>query len=303
MITNKKECLNVAVIGSFRPKQPKGEQNYSFKGDIEDFQKSARLLGKYIAEGGHNLLVGWSNDHYSKQVGKGQYHFEDTADYHAMLGFIDKLGNRSKDRLQISASEKLLEIRQLARNFEGFKPFKYFSTKCKLSDEGELNYFDYLRNSEFSSIGVPINEYRNSVVKPLESIPNCWLRTNICKHIASKQEVDLLVILGGGKATMVAVDAAFRKNKAIISFSESGGTSQRYLQDEDYTDQRDLHQNVTNLFDENTKVESPEVKNFFLKSLLENYYSSSDSQTQGSPFLWLKRFINHPEIKSLLAKG
>ena len=55
-----KQRLRVAVIGSFRLRQPEGEQEYAFKGNIANFKKSARILGSYIAQGNHEMLVAWS---------------------------------------------------------------------------------------------------------------------------------------------------------------------------------------------------------------------------------------------------
>lgn len=209
--------IRVGIAGSYR----EFDKRYQFSRSKEEFYKTCQLIGSLLAqqERVSELVIGISNDHLEEQMGRVwltengeptmKYKMEDTGDYHALIGFLSELSPDSKSKVTLLASQKTMEggsTEHLEIKLNPFmeREFEHLST-------GNKHTFDEFE-SRMEVTNISPNNLR-SVILQESLVP----------------KVDLLILVGGGKATDKAYDQAVLRNKFILPLPYFNGMSLKYL--------------------------------------------------------------------------
>ena len=210
-----------------------------------------------------------------------------------MLGFIDELDKKSKCRLQILASEDLLYIVKLALKtkksleirksffskisavFQSIRIFFRFAIKEKkwilgldrIAGQHAHKHFNRLITSEEIRPSLDISSYvKNNELASKIRITNTCLRTVVFNKVV--EEIDVLVVLGGGKATESAMSrAATMYRKIVIPFAEHGGVAKGYVGKSGYRENIYLHREVFDVHQGELNVEDKATQTIFLERL------------------------------------
>lgn len=249
--------IKVGVIGSWREQElNEGERVYYKK---KDFPLVCEQIGEQLANNNYSLVVAWSNDFLYKQVLNNAYHFENTADYHVLKGFFKNQFTQSiiyLSKLNFEIFALSIKIREWKNQIPQEKwillnnEFKNkTSNSLKLpdslidflsKDENELiqklrkmqigkydglGYLSYLIESDLQLISrvVNLNNYN--------ALSDKLLRSEITLDVFLPK-IDLLITIGGGKTTRIALDYAMNKQLPVISILSFGGETDKFFSDE-----------------------------------------------------------------------
>jgi hypothetical protein len=252
-----KSVGKVGIIGSWRSEElDEGERTYYRK---EHFPLICEKIGELLANNNYSLVAAWSNDFLYKQVLNNVYHFEDTADYHTLKGYLKNQSIRpilylSKLNFEIfKLTKKIYEWKKqipqekwilLNNDFKNptvsslrltdsltdvlSKNDNDLMHKLRRMQVGEydgLGYISYLIESDIQFISqiVDLNDYN--------AIDDKLLRSEITLDVFLP-EIDLLFTIGGGKVTRVALDYAMNKQLPVISILSFGGETDDFYSEE-----------------------------------------------------------------------
>ena len=200
----------VSVMGSFRQVEI---DKFRFIKDINSFKNAMTILGRELAITGHNLLISWSNDHIPDQCANGRYTFQDTADYSVLMGFLSVAINKNSKNVlaQLVISD---EMWSGVENSKG-------------------NRFEPIFSLRVGGTNVTLDECfdRGILQKTLVSgrEEDYVLRSDLLKdHVVPR--ADLVITVGGGKATGAAMQLARAENK-LLPLGFFGGASRQTLLD------------------------------------------------------------------------
>jgi hypothetical protein len=182
----------VVVIGSYRKNEL---HEYNFKPDLEDFfKKTAEKIGQILANEKHQLWVSWSERNPDSQLGnKGKegHPYDETADYHALNGYLKAIADNPQ--LIRQGAKVIIEISK-AREREP-KPFGK-----------EIDFYEGIQGVE--------------VIQRIES-QNPKYRSRLLLEQA--QSAEILIVIGGGKATLSTIQTAIDR-KIILPLGFVGGS-------------------------------------------------------------------------------
>lgn len=221
----------LAVVGSHRGKEV---NIYNFTNE-STFAEICVGVGRWIRRSGHILRVGWSNDHLLKQarpevdgletVSRNadgtltgdpdhcRFRFQDTADYHAMRGFLEEavVNPGSAGYLELDISNAMF-YGSTERNTLVWPPVKDHvmagASVADHIDSGaiERHEIDGRRDYELFR-----SKYLMSVITP-----------------GGSREVELVVAVGGGKASGSFYQTALERLK-LLPLAYCGGEAQQIL--------------------------------------------------------------------------
>jgi hypothetical protein len=213
------------VVGSFRD-----AETYLYRFSNQDFfSHLAAGLGAWVRRRGHVLRVGWSNDHLLKQArpevdgletvthnadgtlsadpAHCRFLFEETADFHALRGFLGQPTGNGRIELDISDAMYFGSTEHNTLAWEPVKDLKIAGrTIADYVSQGtiERHQIEGSRESELFR-----SKYLTDVIDP-----------------GSQREIDLVIALGGGKASGSFYQAALQQLK-LLPLPYCGGESQR----------------------------------------------------------------------------
>ena len=173
----------VAIVGSFRPEE-KGK--YHLKETAELFSQFTEELGYELATCGHSFICAWSNDNLESQFLNGKYRFGDTAEFHALKGYLaavasDDAGSAGRN-VRLYVSEEMWNGGQnsVGRKFESVGNI-LISSNLTLRDCEERNILQ--------------------IVTIDGSKTGNLLRSEMLEQVV--QVSDVIIAMGGGKATQL----------------------------------------------------------------------------------------------------
>jgi hypothetical protein len=203
----------ISVMGSFRDIEI---QKFGFINDIESFRDALRLLGGDLARLGHELLISWSNDNIPAQSLDGRYSFKDTADFSVLIGYLSTaLNNQNSIR----------------------NPFVHLVISNEMwngvtNSKGEL--FEPVSSTiKIGATNISLEDCVNRGLlqkRPVSGTEEDYLlRSDLLKdHIVP--HADLVISIGGGKATAGALQSARLENKLLPLGFFGGASSQTLLE-------------------------------------------------------------------------
>lgn len=202
----------ISVMGSFRDPEV---QKFRFINDIDSFRDAVRLFGGDLARSGHELLISWSNDNIPDQSAGGRYSFKDTADFSALIGYLSTALNN-----QNSVRNPLVHLVISNEMWNGIT-----------NSKGDL--FEPVSSIKVSATNISLEDCVNRGLVQKRTVSgreeDYLLRTDLLKdHVVP--HADLVISIGGGKATGAAVQLARAENK-LLPLGFFGGASRQTLLD------------------------------------------------------------------------
>lgn len=206
--------LRVAVVGSFR----ENDKCFHYKRTLDEFRQVCFLIGQELAKSNQvaELIVSIPNDLNERQTGVIKsvtgfdrvYKFEHTADYLTMLGFLSYSSVPQAKKVKLYISDLMIN--------------------GGVSTEHGIKILPFWENT-FSDMHTGVNHSLKSYKSfiSVESIDPNKLRTMIVQQYVAN-ELDLLITIGGGKATD-AVYNTVKEKKAVLSIPHFLGTSLKYF--------------------------------------------------------------------------
>ncbi len=202
----------VSVMGSFRSVEIK---KFSFIKSIESFKNAMFVLGANLARSGHDLLIAWSNDNIPDQFAGGRYVFEDTADYSVLMGYLSAVLNESNipntPQVQLVVSDEMWNGVQNSEG-ENFGPISSVRVGTTNITLGECVDRGVVQRRKVSG-----------------TEEDYILRTDLLKDYVVPS-ADIVITVGGGKATGAAMQLARAENK-LLPLGFFGGASRQTLLD------------------------------------------------------------------------
>ncbi|MEL7708955.1 hypothetical protein AAG593_13345 [Citromicrobium bathyomarinum] len=229
--------MKVMVIGSYRPQEGQ-------RGLVRDagkrFKKTAFILGKGLAEHGHDLVLGWSYNNVPSQLGvKTQdgvwvtqhaksHPYWETADFHALRGFLSVLRH---DPVAPRRKRVFLECVGRSDDVPNAPPFPLPSVLDGLSAAPQERYrveFGEARASAFNPTeAINLRDPANAVfvdIRRAGDVRTTAMRQELLLNLVKR--VDAIITLGGGKATEAEIERCDPQKLLIPAiFSEDGGFS------------------------------------------------------------------------------
>lgn len=213
--------MKVLVSGSYRPQE---HFDYGFPlGYTAEFKRIARRLGAALAAKGDVLVLQWSANNIPSQLGfkdriwmnpKGHPYWQ-TADFHALCGYLCHVRDHPNDAERYKV---IVDVAGTSNDFPDCLPFPnpaaMRNTANVVSEHepapGEIGpdpfeEGDWIDLAPFIPNVVELVERRNPASNAL--------RTKLLKDLVD--DVDAVVIIGGGKATEAAANAALDAGKLI----------------------------------------------------------------------------------------
>jgi hypothetical protein len=193
--------VSVSVIGSWREHDDRFVFDKENR-DFEIFKKSCYEIGRELAWCDYVdcLVVSVSNDHIpeqrsSKVLSDGsivpKYLFEHTADYWAMIGFINHNGSYKKVKVLISNTmmngghfEEVPKI-SIAPFWDREETLVHNAKSCRLRDFGDVIDIVNVKDEKLRSV---------------------LLKENVVNALKDESNVPLVIFVGGGKATDAIYD-------------------------------------------------------------------------------------------------
>lgn len=272
----------VGVIGSFRAKED--ERTY-YKED--EFPKYCEEIGKLLAENKYQLVVGWSNDYIYDQVSDNKYHFEDTAEYHALKGYLKNqsikpiiyLSNLNLKIFNLAAeiyaqkkrtSQKKWDL--LIKEFKDKnKPLTLTNSLTDVFSNEDINLISDLRKMQKGEYdGLTYLAYL--LESDIEFISKI-LELDICKGMNADKKlrsmftlddvlpkIDLLFTIGGGKVTRLALDFSVMRQIPIFPIFSFGGETDAFFSHENLLSQinkirdQSIQDRILNKIDKNKSL-------------------------------------------------
>ena len=195
------EKVKVVVTGSYREQE---QRKYNFwHGQKEHFERTARAIGRKLAEQKYVLVIAWSQDNPASQfdtrsTGQPNHPYWQTADYHALEGYLEAI--RESPGLIAEGAKVELIISGRRDTSIPCQPFG------KELDE-------YLKMHE---VDVDVNTPHEFPDK----------RSEMLRKLAS--EADVFIVIGGGKATEHALREATRR-QVLLPLGFAGGIGQQAI--------------------------------------------------------------------------
>ena len=193
--------VKVVVTGSYREQE---QRKYNFlPGQKERFERIARAIGRKLAEQKYILVIAWSQDNPASQfdtrnTGQPNHPYWETADYHALEGYLEAI----RESPGLIAEGAKVELR--------ISGSRDTSIPCRPFDR-ELD--EYLRMHE---VDVDVNTPHEFPDK----------RSEMLKKLAS--EADVFIVIGGGKATDLALSRAIGR-QVLLPLGFAGGRGRQAI--------------------------------------------------------------------------
>jgi nucleoside phosphorylase len=213
--------MRVVVCGSYRPKETQYKVGV---GRWDEYRRAAQNLGAALAQAGHTLLAEWSYANWLSQLGAKDrvngnpksHPYWETADYHALVGFLRALGSRSR------AASNARVILHVNSNEDAPKFLYPFVTPTILSRVDGLIPAEKRSGTPFQLFAkadrIDIRPYvdRDIVAVDRATFAATQMRQDMLEGLALA--ADAVIVMGGGKATAKAVSIA-RERRAIVSLA------------------------------------------------------------------------------------
>jgi hypothetical protein len=195
--------MNISIIGSWRKHDP----SYAFQGDLDQFNMFCFKLGRAIASKNVdiNFSITISNDYLEAQRitknGKPTYLIDDTADFISLMGYLDgcALNKSNKKKINIFISEKMLNGCKIEHSNEGLEPF-----------------FNRIYISPIDQKKISLNDYID--IFEIIKIDDSLLRSQMLLRHINSNNIDHLIVIGGGKATEATISQFKPNNITFIPF-------------------------------------------------------------------------------------
>lgn len=193
--------VKVVVAGSYREQE---QRKYDFwPGQKERFERTARAIGRKLAEQKYILVIAWSQDNPASQfdtrsTGQPNHPWRQTADYHALEGYLEAV-RESQGLIAEGAKIELI----ISGRRDTSIPCQPFGKQLE----------EYLKMYE---VDVDVN------------IPHefPYKRSEMLKKLAS--EAHVFIVIGGGKATEHAMREATRR-QILLPLGFAGGIGQQAI--------------------------------------------------------------------------
>lgn len=221
--------MKIAVVGSLREGQE--GRDYGGQGTFADFRQLSAALGRAVAKAGHTLCIAWSQNNFDSVIGKikdgkikdgkNLHPYWRTADYHALCGFWAEA--------QELKGKFVLELHVAGPELTAITPFPdpkgFIDQQCDscvkepegllyFNDEKHLKLSDVKEDElERGNVRVKIRHYQDNHSKRQILLTGAPRNDNF-KGIVG--EADLVIVLGGGKATS-AVEFAARDKGVLLT--------------------------------------------------------------------------------------
>jgi hypothetical protein len=200
----------VSVMGSFRDVEI---DKFRFIKDIESFKIAMSVLGRELALSEHDLLIAWSNDNIPDQFSNGRYKFQDTADYSVLIGYLSTIINKNNKKVLAH----LVVSNEMWNGVKNSKGDRFKAISSLMVDGTDVTLDECVTRG--------ILRIRRVSGREEDYI----LRTDLLKdHIVP--HADLVIAVGGGKATGAAMQLARSENK-LLPLGFWGGSSRQTLLD------------------------------------------------------------------------
>lgn len=253
----------VGVIGSWRTYE--NNENYRRYYNKDEFSLTCEKIGEILADHNLSLYVAWSNDFHDRQVLKKEYYFEETAEYHVLNGYMWKDGRKQPNILpEIYLSDFCFKVFQLATKIHKNKvifsenewvllnnelivkgnPLNYVNSLSFLSIEDKnfilelknmqkgdydgLSYLAYLVNSDLKIITKIVDDTKIYAHTHMGDFSKTSLRSEITENVILP-EIDLLITIGGGKVTEIALKYAISHQLPCIPIFSFGGVTDTFF--------------------------------------------------------------------------
>lgn len=193
--------VKVVVTGSYREQE---QRKYGFlPNHKERFERIARAIGRKLAEQKYILVIAWSQDNPASQfdtrnTGQPNHPYWQTADYHALEGYLEAI----RESPGLIAEGAKVELR-ISGSRDTSIPCQPFGR--------ELD--EYLRMHE---VDVDVNTPHEFPDK----------RSEMLKTLAS--EADVFIVIGGGKATDLALSSAIGR-QVLLPLGFAGGRGKQAI--------------------------------------------------------------------------
>ena len=193
--------VKVVVTGSYREQE---QRKYGFlPNHKERFERIARAIGRKLAEQKYILVIAWSQDNPASQfdtrnTGQPNHPYWQTADYHALEGYLEAI----RESPGLIAEGAKVELR-ISGSRDTSIPCQPFGR--------ELD--EYLRMDE---VHVDVNTPHEFPDK----------RSEMLKTLAS--EADVFIVIGGGKATDLALSSAIGR-QVLLPLGFAGGRGKQAI--------------------------------------------------------------------------